>query len=138
MPWPEMEYLIAAYEEVNPFGFGAVTITDSTGVERLLNVEIADRDETRARGMIGRTFDGFQGLLFAYDEPVQHAFHMNGVIVQVHIAWFDAAGACVDHIGMFTSDPWHYKPCAAYTWAIELPVTEGANFDWLTGSTLKV
>lgn len=137
MPWLEMEYLIAAFVEAHPFGRATVTITDATGVGRSVVVDVADRDETRARGMIGRTFGEVGGLLFAYDEDVQHAFHMNGVPVQVHIAWFDAAGKCIDHVGMFTSDPWHYKPNAAYRWAIELPVADGERFAWLDGAVLS-
>lgn len=132
----EMDYLTAAFEDAHEFGSRVVEIEDSTGVRRNLNVQVAETAETRARGMIGRTFDGFEGLLFAYDEPVQHAFHMRGVPVQVYIAWFDAEGACIDHVSMHTEDPWHYTPPSAYRWALELPVTDNADFSWLTGSRL--
>lgn len=138
MAWPEMDYLIARFEDAHPFGRATVKITDSTGVRRSLDVEVADSHETRARGMVGRAAFEADGMLFAYDDDVHHAFHMNGVNVQVHIAWFNAAGECIDHVGMFTKDPWHYQPNAAYRWAIELPVTDGANFSWLDAATLTL
>lgn len=138
MRWPEMNYLMARFEEENPFERATITITDSTGVGRTLDVEVADRDETRARGMVGRAAFEADGMLFSYDEEVRHAFHMSGVNVQVHIAWFNAAGECIDHVGMFTKDPWHYQPNANYRWAVELPVTDGADFSWLDRSTLTL
>ena len=104
--------------------------------------------------MIGRTFDGFDAMLFAYDQPVLHAFHMRGVPVQLYIAFFDAQGVCFDHVGMFRKDAWEYTPPQPYQWALEMPVGDGAregtvspggagvvttsHFNWLNGATLKL
>lgn len=134
--WPEMEALLAYFDESFPFGRVQAWITAVDGQVRKFDCALADTDETRARGMVGRGFDDFQAMLFAYDEPVTHAFHMNGVPVQLYIAWFDADGMNVDHLSMFVTDPAHYQPKAAYKWAIELPV--GDDMSWLTNARLEI
>ena len=135
--WQEaMAQLLAQYDDVFPFGRAQARITDTSGQVRKFDCALADSDETRARGMVGRGFDGFEAMLFSYDEPVQHSFHMNGVPVQLYIAWYDADGTNVDHLSMFVTDPATYQPKASYRWAIELPVAE--DMSWLDGSTLTV
>lgn len=88
-------------------------------------VAVADTDETRARGMVGQTFEHFDAMLFAYDTDVRHAFHMDGVTEQLYIAFFDADGTIVDHLGMFRKDPYHYRPERSFRYALELPAASG-------------
>lgn len=132
----EMDHLFAMYDESFPFGRAKARITAVDGSVREFDCALADTDETRARGMVGRGFDGFEAMLFAYDQPVQYAFHMNGVPVQLYIAWYDSDGTIVDHLSMFVTDPAQYQPKAAYRWAIELPVAD--DMSWLDDSTLQV
>lgn len=130
-----MARLTAQFDDDNPFGEMTVQVAG-----REFRCAVARTVEQKTRGMIGRTFDGFDAMLFCYDEPVDHEFHMRGVDVQLHIAWFDAAGSVVDHVTMNRQDSWTYRPRSSFKWALEFPVTETDTNDWswLDGAVLTL
>lgn len=146
-----MSHLLASFEQDHPFGWATVTLSPS-GVRYI--AALAETEEQHGRGMIGRSFDQFGAMLFAYDDTVLHAFHMRGVTEQLYIAWFADDGELVDRIGMFTSDPWEYRPAVGYRWALELPAATGdrsgttvpggagamasSTWAWLDGQTISV
>lgn len=135
----EMRLVSSIFDAEHPFRKAKCRLEPAG---RAYEVAVADTDETRARGMIGRSFaEGFEGMLFAYDEDVQHAFHMNGVTEQLYIVFFDADGRVMDHLGMFREDPYHYRPQRPFRYALELPAVEGSAsspWDWLSGQTLHI
>lgn len=82
-----MQMLQAQLEDENPFG----RATLGTG-KRLL---IARSPEQRARGMIGRRFEGHDGMLFVLPEDRRPEFHNRGVEVDLMLGLYDADGALV-------------------------------------------
>lgn len=142
-----MAQVVVEFDAQHPFKTTKVRL-EPAGVT--YTVAVADTDETRARGMIGQTFDQFDGMLFAYDTDVQHAFHMDGVTEQLYIVFFAADGSIVDHLGMFRKDPYHYRPQRSFRYALELPAVAGGNsgpnsaafsgspWSWLEGQTLHI
>lgn len=141
-----MAQVIAEFDTQHPFKKARVRL-EPAGV--VFDVAVADTDETRARGMIGQTFDQFDAMLFTYDTDVRHAFHMDGVTEQLYIAFFDADGKIVDHLGMFRKDPYHYRPERSFRYVLELPAEtdqaqnrantdRGSPGSWLEGQTLHI
>jgi uncharacterized membrane protein (UPF0127 family) len=145
-----MRSIVAGYDDAHPFGWATVELQPS-GKQYI--AAVAETDGQKTRGMIGRRFDQFSAMLFAYDEPVTHEFHVRGCVEQLYIAWFDADSQLVDRAGMYRGDPWTYRPVAAYRWALELPAVEGTGgttvpggagavvgnaWAWLDGQTLTV
>lgn len=158
--WPRMQaradweaamgQVLDEFDAQHPFKMGKVRLEPAG---KTYTVAVADTDETRARGMIGQTFsEGFEGMLFAYDTDVRHAFHMDGVTEQLYLVFFAADGSIVDHLGMFRKDPYHYRPERSFRYVLELPAVDGpgSNSDpagaafsgspwsWLAGQTLHI
>lgn len=140
------ERLVAQVDETfraqHPFGRAKVRLEPAG---RTFEVAVASTLEARLCGMTGRRWEegDFEAMLFAYDEPCQVGFHMNGVVEQLYIAWFDEQGAIVDHMGMFTSDPYTYKAARPFKWALEMPAVAGDGaggtpWAWLDGQTLVI
>lgn len=121
-----MGQVVDEFTTQHPFRMAKVRLEPAG---KTYTVAVADTDQTRARGMIGQTFDTFEGMLFAYDEDVRHAFHMNGVTEQLYIVFFASDGQVVDHLGMFREDPYHYQPQRSFRYALELPAVAGAGLD---------
>jgi uncharacterized membrane protein (UPF0127 family) len=134
-----MAHLVDEFETQHPFRMVSCRLEPAG---KTYTAAVADTDETRARGMIGQTFDQFDAMLFAYDTDVRHAFHMDGVTEQLYIAFFDADGKIVDHLGMFRRDPYHYRPERSFRYALELPAVDGdqsgSPWSWLEGQTLHI
>lgn len=139
------------FRSQHPFGRAKVRLEPAG---RSFTVAVAATLEERLCGMTGRRWeDGdFEAMLFAYDEPTRVGFHMNGVVEQLYIAWFDEDGRVLDHMGMFTADPYTYLPERPFKWALEMPAAAGAGSNsapgtaaftstpwaWLDGQTLHV
>lgn len=150
-PWVKaMEAAIEEWEDDHPFEWATVTLQPSG---KQMIAAVARTEEQKVRGMIGRRWQnsGFRAMLFEYETPVNAEFHMNGVVEQLYIAWFDGDRRLVDRMGMFTSDPWRYRPARAFQYALEMPAVDGAGADqdgvpldpggtwaWLDGQTIEV
>lgn len=136
----QMDRVVAAFDDAHAFGRAKVTLQPSG---RTFNVAVAETVEQKVRGMIGRRWqdDDFEALLFAYDKPTTVGFHMNGVLEQLYIAWFDEDGHIVDHVGMFTSDPYTYKAARPFKWVLEMPARDAREeswASWLDGQTITI
>ncbi len=72
-------------------------------------VQVADTPETRQRGLAGQ--HPTHGMLFVFDQPGHHPFHMQGMLVPLDFIWVSADQQVVDvtqnvppsHLGFITS-----------------------------------
>jgi|SRR3989344_4381612 len=57
----------------------------------IINIEIADTDEERNRGLSGReSLSESSGMLFTFDKPGLHGIWMKDMKFPIDIAWIDA------------------------------------------------
>src|SRR5437899_7630209 len=58
--------------------------------DQVLNVEIADTEEARATGLMGRKeLPEGEGMLFVYEQPSMVAFYMKNTLIPLSIGFFD-------------------------------------------------
>ena len=110
------------------FGTVLVEIVTSSGDVVALCLLHADRPEERTRGLAGATdLEGFDGVLFANDAPVETEFAMIDTAMPLTITWWGEDGALVSRADMapcLSPDPDacpRYPPGGPYRWAIETP-----------------
>jgi uncharacterized protein len=78
----------------------------------LVRVEVAQTDEQRKRGLMGRRhLDADAGMIFLYFEPTDSSFWMKNTHIPLSIAFFDRAGRIVDILDM---EPCRAEPCPSY------------------------
>jgi uncharacterized membrane protein (UPF0127 family) len=103
-------------------GLQLTTVTIGT---REYAVAIADTPAARSRGLAGTTDLGpLDGMLFAYQEPVETGFFMRGVAMALDIAFVGVDGRVLSVLTMplCTEDPCPtYAPSSPFMWAIETP-----------------
>lgn len=110
-------------------GFSEVAITvDPPGEGGLLAwcLLAALTAEQRSRGLMEVTdLQGYDGMAFLYDEPVENAFYMRNTPMPLSIAWIDEAGAVVSTADMEPCEDVDgcptYPPAGPYRTAIEVP-----------------
>lgn len=101
-----------------------------------LEAVVAASPLQRAKGMIGRTFDDFDAMLFVQSHDSIVSFHNEGVVIPLLVAFFDATGMLVDQLRLEADDPTPRRPNAMFRYALELP---GKAWDDLPeGSRLKL
>jgi hypothetical protein len=70
-----------------------VTFSTATGDRTTFGVEIADTEDERAQGLMGRTELGADsGMLFAYDEASSGSYWMKDTLIPLSIAFWGADG----------------------------------------------
>lgn len=107
--------------------------------DELLTVALADRPETRQRGLmeVEELPAGLDGMLFVFDSPAVVSFHMLRTPMELDIWWFDQNGQV---LGSTMMEPCPDEPCPLYPspdrirWALEVPA--GA-FSFLPGELLS-
>jgi len=108
------------------------------------NVEIADNDATRSRGMGGRKeVPPGMGMLFVFprEEPVR--FHMLDCYIPLDVAFIDAGGRIVEIRTMYVeadpADPkTHYPSRAPVTYALEVAADTFARLGIERGDAVEL
>ena len=111
---------------------GPTVVIETKDGQKEIAVEIADTQDERARGLMGRTSlpeDG--GMLFVYPEPTEGAYWMKDTLIPLSIAFHDADGKILRILDM---EPCRRDPCPVYDpgvrYAGALEVNQGAFEQW--------
>jgi len=113
------------------FGTGRALIdTDEGSV--LVDLEVAERDEQRFRGLMFREcLPADSGMAFVYFDETSGGFYMKDTLIPLSIAFFDDEGTILEILDMepCEEDPCEiYDPGVAYFGALE--VNQGAFQRW--------
>lgn len=86
---------------------------------------LADTDELRARGLMGRhDLAGYDAMVFRFDQDTTSPFFMRNVPVALSVAWFDAGGRFVSAADMQPCPDQDgcplYQPAGPYRLAMEV------------------
>lgn len=74
-----------------------VEISIPNGIRVRVNVEVADNDSLRTLGLSGRKYLGdYDGMLFIFDQDVDHSFWMKDMEIPLDIIFLDSGGYIVD------------------------------------------
>ena len=98
----------------------------------LVNTEVADSPQERARGLMGRKSLGEdEGMMFLYFEEHRGPYTMRNTLIPLSIAFFDRTGEIISILDM---EPCEEEPCPLYDsgkayWGA-LEVNQGAFEDW--------
>lgn len=88
----DSEEVIVKEDEEN---YVLISIGDGENIR--VNVEVADTDALRALGLSNRRYLGdYNGMLFVYDEKVNHPFWMKDTLINLDIIFIDEKGFIVD------------------------------------------
>lgn len=105
----------------------AVSCTSKTvafrhgNVTSTLSVEIADTPEVRSRGLSGRESLGANsGMLFTWDEDVEHDFSMEQTSIPLSIAFISSEGSIIQILDLEPFDMTEVNPGVPYRHAIEV------------------
>jgi uncharacterized protein len=108
----------------------AVIQTDDGDV--VVHVEVADTEQERARGLMGRTeLADDAGMVFVFPQDTTSSFWMKDTLIPLSIAFYDDSGRIVRILDMepCQRDPCPvYDPRAVYRGALE--VDKGAFRRW--------
>jgi len=89
-----------------------VSIRTESGQAATLQVEVADDDAERARGLMGvEELPADQGMAFVWDEPVDTSFWMKDTSIPLSIAFWDTDGRVIAILDM---QPCEADPCPTY------------------------
>jgi uncharacterized protein len=111
---------------------GARAVIETSDGEVAIVVEIADDEEERARGLMGRTeLASDAGMIFVYPSDVSGAFWMKNTLVPLSIAFYAEDGRILKILDM---EPCDEDPCPLYdpgvTYRGALEVNQGAFDRW--------
>jgi uncharacterized membrane protein (UPF0127 family) len=98
-----------------------LTITNSTGDEVVVPVEIADTDAERQRGLMERTaLAEDAGMLFVFDREQPLSFWMKNTLIPLSVAYIDAEGRIVDIQDMQPLDETPHPSAELAQYALEV------------------
>ena len=98
-----------------------LNIINSSGERIEVEVEIADDDTERQRGLMGRTeLDEDSGMLFVYEAEQPRSFWMKDTLLPLSIAYIAADGHIVDIQDMQPLDETSYPSAEPARYALEV------------------
>jgi uncharacterized protein len=111
---------------------GPTVVIETDDGEKEIAVEIADTDDERAVGLMGRTsLPADAGMLFVYPGPTEGAYWMKDTLIPLSIAFYDMDGTILRILDM---EPCRRDPCPVYDpgvrYAGALEVNQGAFERW--------
>ena len=102
----------------------------------VLQVEIADTDDERARGLMGVTsLPENHGMAFVWDAPTDGSFWMKDTLIALSIAFVDAEGRVVTLRDMA---PCEADPCMTYSATAPYVTAIEANAGWFDAHHVEV
>jgi uncharacterized membrane protein (UPF0127 family) len=103
------------------FARGTVTLTRADGQTRQLQVEVADDDTSRARGLMFRpTMPEEAGMVFIFSQDTDGAFWMQNTLIPLSIAFIGADGRILEIQDMQPLTTDFHKPAQRYRSALEV------------------
>ncbi|MCC6276988.1 MAG: DUF192 domain-containing protein [Oligoflexia bacterium] len=76
-----------------------------------VKVEIADRPESRAQGLMFRKhLPSGEGMLFVFEKPEIQAFWMKNTLIPLSIGYFDSRGSLFQILDMEPASPMELNP----------------------------
>jgi uncharacterized membrane protein (UPF0127 family) len=107
-------------------------ITTGGGDDVTVQVEIADEEGERARGLMNReSLDEDAGMLFLFPAEISGGFWMKNTLIPLSIAFMDGGGRILRILDM---EPCRADPCPVYdpgvAYRSALEVNRGAFADW--------
>ncbi len=123
--------LVAFLLSCSPPSGPAVLIDTSSGTTRF-RVEIAETDEARGRGLMGRTeLEDDAGMAFIWAADTSSPFWMKDTLVPLTVAFISEGGEILAALDM---EPCRADPCPLYdphlTYRMALEATRGAFTRW--------
>ena len=95
------------------FGVGTILIDGADEGPILLQGEVADTDETRSFGLMGREeIPDDYGMVFIMFEERDCCFYMKDTLIPLSVAFFDKGGTIVDIVDM---EPCEEDPCQLFS-----------------------
>lgn len=102
-------------------GLKPLTIDASNGETVRLQVEIADSDAERQRGLMERTALGQdRGMLFVFDGEQQLSFWMKNTLIPLSVAYIDSEGRIIDIQDMQPLDETSHPSAEPAQYALEV------------------
>jgi uncharacterized membrane protein (UPF0127 family) len=104
-----------------PDGGTTVTIVSSDGTRTDVEVEIADDDAERQRGLMDRTaLADNAGMLFVFDREKPLSFWMRNTLIPLSVAYIDSDGRIVDIQDMQPLDETPHPSAGPARYALEV------------------
>ena len=102
-------------------GLPTVTIRASGGEKVVMNVEIADTEAEREKGLMGRTaMDEDHGMLFVFPNEQTLSFWMKDTLIPLSVAFMDSNGRIVDIQDMQPQDLTNHNSAEPARYALEV------------------
>ena len=138
---PDAEAVCAPDRRPLP-GFGEVVVSVAGGGS--FCALLADDPATRSQGLMEQIdLRGYDGMVFAFDEPVDATFYMRNTRIPLSVAFFDAGGRFVSAADMEPC-PDDVDPCptygadAPYVHAVEVAKGDLPRLGLVPGSRVTV
>jgi len=113
----------------------SVRMSTETG-DVVAHAEVADSDEERARGLMGRAELGSgDGMLFVYEEASTGTFWMRDTLIPLSIAFWDEDGSVHTILEM---EPCEQEPCPSYAAAEPFVYALEMNAGWFDRNGVEV
>jgi uncharacterized membrane protein (UPF0127 family) len=120
----------------SPHQIAKATFRTSSGDAATSFLEVADSEEEREHGLMGRQrLDRDSGMVFEFDAPTRSGFWMKDTLIPLSIAFWGKGKTVLDILEMdpCTADPCPtYAPEAPYTYALEM------NAGWFTDHGIEI